>query len=55
LCTTDQHIDDAVLIRISTEILASDCGSVSQSLSDDFHVSVEAWHLLNTHVDYKNG
>ena len=32
-----------------------DCGSVSQNLSDDFAVSVEAWHLLNTHNDYKNG
>lgn len=32
-----------------------DCGSVSQNLSDDFAVSVEAWHLLNTHADYKNG
>ncbi|KAM7450919.1 Integrator complex subunit 10 [Porites harrisoni] len=35
-------------------IIDKNCGSVSQSLSDDFHVSVEAWHLLNTHVDYKN-
>ena len=32
-----------------------DCGSISQNLSDDFAVSVEAWHLLNTHSDYKNG
>lgn len=32
-----------------------DCGSVSQNLSDDFAVSVEAWHLLNTYNDYKNG
>lgn len=32
-----------------------DCGSVSQNLSDDFAVSVEAWHLLNTYPDYKNG
>ena len=31
------------------------CGAVSPSLSDDFVVSVDAWHLLNTHSDYKNG
>ncbi|XP_068732945.1 integrator complex subunit 10-like isoform X3 [Montipora capricornis] len=35
-------------------IIDKNCGSVSQSLSDDFTVSVEAWHLLNTHADYKN-
>ena len=32
-----------------------DCGSAGQNLADDFCVSVEAWHLLNTHSDYKNG
>jgi len=35
-------------------IIDKNCGSVSQSLSDDFAVSVEAWHFLNTHTDYKS-
>ncbi|KAJ7326017.1 Integrator complex subunit 10 [Desmophyllum pertusum] len=38
----------------SNIIIDKNCGSVSQNLSDDFAVSVEAWHLLNTHADYKN-
>ncbi|KAK2573370.1 Integrator complex subunit 10 [Acropora cervicornis] len=29
------------------------CGSVNQSISDDFSVSVDAWHLLNTYTGYK--
>ena len=31
------------------------CGSVNQSISDDFSVSVDAWHLLNTYTGYKTG
>ena len=52
-----KHSHHTVVTMIIFVFLDSlvDCGSVSQNLSDDFAVSVEAWHLLNTHTDYKNG
>ena len=43
------------LLFIYCSFFYIDCGAVSQNLSDDFAVSVEAWHLLNTYPDYKNG
>jgi hypothetical protein len=39
----------------SFTLLELDCGNVSASLSDEFVVSVDTWHILNTHSDYKNG
>ncbi|XP_020621478.1 integrator complex subunit 10-like isoform X2 [Orbicella faveolata] len=46
--------DDSKNKQPANIIIDKNCGSVSQNLSDDFTVSVEAWHLLNTHTDYKN-
>ncbi|XP_078380453.1 integrator complex subunit 10-like isoform X2 [Oculina patagonica] len=46
--------EDSKAKQPSNIIIDKNCGSVSQNLSDDFAVSVEAWHLLNTHNDYKN-
>ncbi|XP_020611748.1 integrator complex subunit 10-like isoform X2 [Orbicella faveolata] len=46
--------DDSKNKQPANIIIDKNCGSVSQNLSDDFIVSVEAWHLLNTHTDYKN-
>nr|XP_058956330.1 integrator complex subunit 10-like [Pocillopora verrucosa] len=46
--------DDSKGKQPSHIIIDKNCGAVSQNLSDDFAVSVEAWHLLNTYPDYKN-
>ncbi|KAK3726896.1 hypothetical protein QZH41_016682 [Actinostola sp. cb2023] len=40
--------------QTATVVVSKNCGSISSSLSDDFVVSVDTWHILNTHSDYRN-
>lgn len=45
--------DDGKGKQPSHIIIDKNCGTLSQNLSEDFAVSVEAWHLLNTYPGYK--
>ncbi|XP_031566525.1 integrator complex subunit 10-like [Actinia tenebrosa] len=47
--------EDSRAKQTATITVNKSCGNVSTSLPDEFVVSVDTWHILNTHSDYKSG